>query len=684
MGATTPKYGWDDAEYARTHAWEVEKTNDQLADEAESKSSTDAEFLSFYSNEIENKLYADEYEVSDTSFVNMDSYTNTDFSDKTDTYVNMNTSYRLIKYDQKWAWKAYNNLLSVMWKSGDYKTDFPSTVFGNITSRFNQLGINNHVSWGSIDDDRKFIHATGIFQWVVEKKTNVINPSKKDFRIGVKTLTALADSSVVSRMQEITNWSPVLTDAEKIDNAKDEAETKLNNVDENIVITDTSSEVFNTNNLSNINYNNKTAEFKVNTSSDVLVVDVNGTVTIDQSKIPKKTDDWADTTEETFTVFITIDWERKEKEVTVVIPLKEAEGGSEVLTLEDAKDKANMKSIEIGGTNDNKVIDKNYRLPVPADIEYGDSGEVISFEYQLIGEDSSFLEITSDGTVIVNESKIPEWNAWETSEASFNIIYNFNWNFNKSSVVVKIEKKEKWADTEYTEIPTEEYFDDIISENVIIKKNKNGEYNAIKKTGSSIILTHNDSYWSFMIEENNITKYWFIYKTWKQTLISTVLEFEEILNTWYYIEKNIYKNSLSNDKIFYYVVEDKALSTTEVTTVTLDGTDYTFTWNEEDKKFDIEEKKDENRSNDNTEKFSSLEDINIAVSELPSSTDTKFNAETLKLLKKIEKGLEQWTIIYDKKVMWIDSELFGKVASSGDLDVDVVSLFNDIINKYGQ
>jgi hypothetical protein len=48
---------------------------------------------------IKEAIYDEKVTTSDYQFTNQETYTNTDFNDKTDTYINMNTSFRYIKYN---------------------------------------------------------------------------------------------------------------------------------------------------------------------------------------------------------------------------------------------------------------------------------------------------------------------------------------------------------------------------------------------------------------------------------------------------------------------------------------------------------------------------------------------------------------------------------------------------------
>ncbi|MEI6117928.1 MAG: hypothetical protein WCP92_01400 [bacterium] len=62
---------------------------------------------------------------SSYSFLTSETYTDTDIADKTDTYVNMNTSYRYIKYNVNKAGDWYNEL----YPDCDRTKDSPKKVF---------------------------------------------------------------------------------------------------------------------------------------------------------------------------------------------------------------------------------------------------------------------------------------------------------------------------------------------------------------------------------------------------------------------------------------------------------------------------------------------------------------------------------------------------------------------------
>ncbi|MCX6824092.1 MAG: hypothetical protein NT085_03110 [candidate division SR1 bacterium] len=130
---------------------------------------------------------------SSYSFLTSETYNDTDINDKTDTYVNMNTSYRYIKYNINKAGDRYNEL----YLDCDYKKDSPKKVFDAIIKKLKLRGydkIHKNGKWEQnlFTTDLDFMYALGLFQAVAEKSgTGTTNLSKKDFRVGPKTLIAL-------------------------------------------------------------------------------------------------------------------------------------------------------------------------------------------------------------------------------------------------------------------------------------------------------------------------------------------------------------------------------------------------------------------------------------------------------------------------------------------------------------
>lgn len=148
------------------------------------------------SKAIQENIYNSNLTISSYQFTNQDSYTETDFNDKTDTYVNMNSSFRYIRYNIDGAGLLYNQLA----EGNDFKKDSPKKVFESIKNRLTQLEFNKKIdgngklSTFEIQNDQDMLYAIGFFQSIVETKSP--SASKKDFRIGPKTLTALLENNI--------------------------------------------------------------------------------------------------------------------------------------------------------------------------------------------------------------------------------------------------------------------------------------------------------------------------------------------------------------------------------------------------------------------------------------------------------------------------------------------------------
>lgn len=142
---------------------------------------------------IKNAIYSPTLTQSAYQFTAQENYDKTDVNDKTDTYVNMNTSYRYIKFNLEGAGDLYNKL----WAGNDFSKDSPKKVFENIKNRLVQLWFNKKINeQGKLEtldvkNDADMLYMTGFFQTMIENK--VQDASKKDFRIGPKTLKALLD-----------------------------------------------------------------------------------------------------------------------------------------------------------------------------------------------------------------------------------------------------------------------------------------------------------------------------------------------------------------------------------------------------------------------------------------------------------------------------------------------------------
>lgn len=155
---------------------------------------------------IKAAIYDEKVTKSAYQFTDQETYTNTNFMDKTDTYINMNTSFRYIKYNIGGAGTLYNQLN----EGNDFKKDSPKKVFETLKNRFVKLWYNKKENEKGkfeefdIQNDQDILYVIGFFQAITENKTP--NASKKDFRIGPKTLTALLDNNnTLTYTQESTS-----------------------------------------------------------------------------------------------------------------------------------------------------------------------------------------------------------------------------------------------------------------------------------------------------------------------------------------------------------------------------------------------------------------------------------------------------------------------------------------------
>lgn len=184
-GETAKKYD------AATHM-EVEK-----AKKESQKSEQDLLWDIYYKN-----LYLDKkFTTSKTNISQLITYPWTDFTDKTDTYINMNSSYRFIKYNIGGASEKYNQLIKVLGKEWSAKKDSAKIMFANIAERLQALGYDKIYKEGKreknpFSDDRDFMYSLWLFQIAMQRKW--LSTSGADFRIWPKTLSALIDGSVVS------------------------------------------------------------------------------------------------------------------------------------------------------------------------------------------------------------------------------------------------------------------------------------------------------------------------------------------------------------------------------------------------------------------------------------------------------------------------------------------------------
>ena len=193
----TPDIGPVKAEYDSETANKYDNYLEEEIKKSHETTESDLEDLKIaaISKTIKENIYTSNLTISNYQFTNQDSYTDTDFTDKTDTYVNMNSSFRYIRYNIGGAGTLYNQLA----EGNNFTKDSPKKVFESIKNRLTQLGFNKKVDDQGklvkfdIQNDQDMLYAIGFFQTIVESK--VTNASKKDFRIGPKTLTALLDNT---------------------------------------------------------------------------------------------------------------------------------------------------------------------------------------------------------------------------------------------------------------------------------------------------------------------------------------------------------------------------------------------------------------------------------------------------------------------------------------------------------
>lgn len=151
--------------------------------------------ISIASSIIQKAIYTEALTSSAYQFTQQENYEKTDINDKTDTYINMNTSYRYIKYNIEGAGLLYNKLE----EGNNFVKDSPKKVFENIKNRLITLGFNQKTDQNGIlttfqpQNDADILYMVWFFQTYIEHK--VQDSSKKDFRIGPKTLQALLDEN---------------------------------------------------------------------------------------------------------------------------------------------------------------------------------------------------------------------------------------------------------------------------------------------------------------------------------------------------------------------------------------------------------------------------------------------------------------------------------------------------------
>ena len=145
------------------------------------------------------QLYKDsKVTQSSYSFLTSETYTDTDIADKTDTYINMNTSYRYIKYNVNKAGDWYNEL----YPDCDRTKDSPKKVFDAIIKKlklrwYDKIYKNGKWEQNTFTTDLDFMYALWLFQAIAEKSaTWTTNLSKKDFRVWPKTLITLLQTAI--------------------------------------------------------------------------------------------------------------------------------------------------------------------------------------------------------------------------------------------------------------------------------------------------------------------------------------------------------------------------------------------------------------------------------------------------------------------------------------------------------
>ena len=184
-------------EKTEIHQEDTEQEKNKEKEEVITRTQEDIENLKILSvaKMVQEAIYDNNVTQSQYQFTQQEKYTNTDFNDKTDTYINMNTSFRYIKYNIDGAWTLYNQL----WEGNNFKTDTPKKVFETITKRCVELWYNKkeneegNLESFDIQNDQDILYVIGFFQSITENK--VQNASKKDFRVWPKTLSALLDDT---------------------------------------------------------------------------------------------------------------------------------------------------------------------------------------------------------------------------------------------------------------------------------------------------------------------------------------------------------------------------------------------------------------------------------------------------------------------------------------------------------
>lgn len=197
----SPEIGWIPAEYSKETAGEYDKkvSEEKVKIEKSDTHQTAEEIENFkissISKIIKETIYTEALTSSPYQFTEEEIYNKTDVNDKTDTYINMNTSFRYIKYNIDGAGTLYNQLN----EGNDFRTDSPQKVFASLKNRFVRLWFNQKVNeQGELEtfdpkNDTDLLYMIGFFQTIIENK--IQDPSKKDFRVWPLTLKALLDNN---------------------------------------------------------------------------------------------------------------------------------------------------------------------------------------------------------------------------------------------------------------------------------------------------------------------------------------------------------------------------------------------------------------------------------------------------------------------------------------------------------
>ncbi len=240
MFSSSPDIGGISAEYSSNTAQQYDES---LSKELEqTKNVLENEKMQDISQIVYNSVNNEKLTESDYQFSKEESYGDTDFADKTDTYVNMNTSYRYIKFNVDGAGEAYNQLGD--W--ANFQKDSPKKVFSNLKNRFVELGFNKKFENGqrrtvNMDSDKDFLYVIGLFQAVIEDKVD--SASKKDFRVWPNTLKSLAGNTrfeVKNTVDDISETKDALNETKSDvirESILDEQslEEKINELDNGVV-----------------------------------------------------------------------------------------------------------------------------------------------------------------------------------------------------------------------------------------------------------------------------------------------------------------------------------------------------------------------------------------------------------------------------------------------------------------